>query len=218
LLAFKSSGIRVAHECLIQCHAGDSSPFPAFPTFLSPPLLSLFFLPPNSTHQPAGLSSALSLFQMTINPNSRWSRQCNTEYSENNKEERAYPRKSGTLPCRTALCLCGRTAPCAVERPGERSYPAAKQRPSRHNGTLPGPAHPVYIYVRLEPGVSDNACFRVAFILVFRACWPRYFPGVSSPGLALGCLRSLSSCLHVLLAPHTSGPRVVPRCGALSLL
>ena len=87
MLAFKSSGIRVAHECLIQCHAGDSSPFPAFPTFLSPPLLSLFSLPPNSTHQPAGLSSALSLFQMTINPNSRWSRQCNTEYSESNKEE-----------------------------------------------------------------------------------------------------------------------------------
>ena len=50
--------------------------FPAFPTFLSPPPSSPFFPPASSTHQPAGLSSALSLFQMTINPNSRWSRQC----------------------------------------------------------------------------------------------------------------------------------------------
>jgi hypothetical protein len=54
-------------------------------SFTPPPLP--FSLPPNSTHQLAGLSSALSFFQMTINPKSRWSRQCNTEYSENNKED-----------------------------------------------------------------------------------------------------------------------------------
>ena len=27
-----------------------------------------------------------------------------------------------------------------------------------------------------------------------------------------------NTCLEVLLAPHTSGPRDLPRCGALSLL
>ena len=63
-------------------------PLSCLPHFsFTPPLLSLFSLPQNSTHQPAGLSSALALFQMTINPNSQWSRQCNIEYSENNEEE-----------------------------------------------------------------------------------------------------------------------------------
>jgi hypothetical protein len=39
---------------------------------------------------------------------------------------------------------------------------------------------------------------------------------VPSKNWALG--RSSAAQTHVLLAPHTSGPRDVPRCGALSLL
>ena len=94
-------------------------PFPVFPTYLSPLPSSSFSLPPNSTHQPAGLSSALALFQMTINPNSQWSRQCNTEYSENNKEEASSknPAKdfcSGDLNVRVSVCVSGRwlVGPC----------------------------------------------------------------------------------------------------------
>jgi|AntAceMinimDraft_5_1070358.scaffolds.fasta_scaffold63947_3 hypothetical protein len=36
--------------------------------------------------------------------------------------------------------------------------------------------------------------------------------------LALAAQRSITRCHLVFLAPHTSGPRDVPRCGALSLL
>ena len=35
---------------------------------------------------------------------------------------------------------------------------------------------------------------------------------------SFGCIRTWARSAQVFLAPHTSGPRDVPRCGALSLL
>ena len=54
-------------------------------SFTHPPLPSS--LPPTRPTSRRVSARLFSLFQVTINPNSRWSRQCNTEYSENNKEE-----------------------------------------------------------------------------------------------------------------------------------
>ena len=87
--------------CLLSRAQGSESrthaPYSAMPEFLPlyclphlsfthPPLPSS--LPPTRPTSRRVSARLFSLFQMTINPNSRWSRQCSTEYSENNKEEK----------------------------------------------------------------------------------------------------------------------------------
>ena len=63
--------------------------------------------------------------------------------------------------------------------------------------------------------VTRSMCFRWGSILVFKA-----FCQQLGPNLCVLCISSWFNCFYgePLLAPHTSGPRDVPRCGALSLL
>jgi hypothetical protein len=76
---------------------------------------------------------------MTINPNSQWSRQCNTEYSENNKEE-------GGLWNRWEFLVFVRAAPITA-RKSARPKCQPKSRPN-FDAT---PHEATFIVVALPP-------------------------------------------------------------------
>jgi hypothetical protein len=84
---------------------------------------------------------------MTINPNSRWSRQCNTEYSENNKEE-------GGLWNRWEFLVFVRAAPITARKSARPKFrpkvgPILTQRHTKPP-SLPLPCRPRRFLARFQ--------------------------------------------------------------------